>query len=204
MDAVENLAHQVVLLAISPRSGLVPRRGRLEAATAAAALAELALQERVRLSGRLVRVCDSRPTEDPLVDTMLGDLARRPERDPVRIIGDSRRAYLRQAVGELVSNRWVETSLGAGRGGPHYRVLDAHRLQSAADLAAVGLRDPGRAPRRAALLAGLLTEQWLGLPLAPEPKPIRWLSARGELRERLWVIKALHRVYSMSVQLERL
>ena len=58
MEAWDNLAHQVTLLAINPDTGRVRRRTDLALATAGGALAELALQDRVSLVNKKVRVHD--------------------------------------------------------------------------------------------------------------------------------------------------
>lgn len=197
MQAWDNLAHQITMLAINPRTGRAGRvgqRSNLALAAAAGALAELALQERVALVDKRVHVHDSRPTEDPLLDIMLGILDCQPDRRPTRILNDARNAYMNQALSELVTNGWVTLTSTTSLFGPRYRVIDTERLERARELAASAFRDPDQVSARAACLGGLASELSLAKALAPELKWRARLSAQAKLRRRDWVVKAVHDV----------
>ena len=106
MEAWDNLAHQVTLLAINPETGRVRRRTDLALATAGRALAELALQGGSAWSTRRFR-CTTPTDGGPLLDTMLRVLAEQGERRPTRILDTARKGVLGQALGRLVTNGWV-------------------------------------------------------------------------------------------------
>lgn len=194
MDAWDNLAHQITLLAINPQSGRVRRRTDLALAAAGGALAELALQERVSLVDKLVQVHDPRPTEDPLLDIMLRVLADQEGRKPWRILNSARKAYLNQALSELVSNGWVVLTPGSGLTGDRYEVVDAARLERIRATAAAALRDPDGVPARAACLGGLAAELGLAKELVPELNWRQRMVAKAKLEKRDWVVKAMRYV----------
>jgi len=196
MEAWDNLAHQVTLLAINPETGRVRRRTDLALATAGGALAELALQERVSLVNKKVRVHDPRPTEDPLLDTMLRVLAEQGERRPTRILDTARKAYLNQALGELVTNGWVILTPGSGLRGDRYRVVDTERLERIRQEAAAALRNPETVPARTACLGGLAAQLALAKELVPELNWRQRWSAKSKLERREWVVKAMRDVIS--------
>lgn len=204
MEGFDNLAHQIVLMAIHRRTGELRKRTKLGAATAAAALAELSLQERLSVIGGKVRVHDARPTEDPLIDVMLNDLSRRPDRAPMRIIGDARDAYLNQALAELVANRWVQLTPAYGTVAAKYEILDDARAQAARALAHAGLMGPTTASDRAALLAGLANQLGFAKELAPELSFRQRLTLRQDAANRNWVNAAVRAVFTMSAGLDRL
>lgn len=194
MEAWDNLAHQVTLLAINPQSGRVRRRTDLALATAGGALAELALQERVSLVDKKVRVHDPRPTEDPLLDTMLRVLAEQGERRPFRILDSARKAYLNQALSELVTNGWVIMTPGSGLRGDRYQVVDTERLDRIRQEAATALRDPEGVPARTACLGGLAAELSLARELVPDLNWRQRWAAKRRLEKRDWVVRAMRDV----------
>ncbi len=202
METFDNLAHQIVLLAIEPVGGGLRKRGRLGGATAAAALAELALQERLVAVDGMLRVQDQRPTDDPMVDVMLRDVINRPARTPARIVSDGRDAYLNQTLGELVSNRWVRLVPASGFRRDSYRVADTARLQAAQELAAAALHDPVSASDRAAFLAGLVGQ--IGLAGLVLPDLTARTAARQGFARRGWVNPAVQLVFAESVQPDRI
>lgn len=202
METFDNLAHQIVLLAIDPSGGGVRKRRRLGEATAAGALAELALQERLAISAAGIQLRDDRPTDDPMVDVMLRDLVNRPGRSAGRIIGDAKDAYLNQALGELVSNRWVRLTPASGLRGDSYQVTDGARLAAATDLAASALSAPAAATDRAALLAGLLVQTGLARALLLDPAERS--AARQQFERRSWANPAVKAVFDDCVQLDRI
>lgn len=194
MERFENLVHQITLLSINPVTGRVRNRSTLAVATAGAALAELALQERVGLVDRLVQVHDSRPTEDPLLDIMLGVLNRQPDRRPERILDVTRSAYLNQALGELVSNGWVIMTPGAFSFTDRYQIVGTELYEQAKALASSGLRDPEGCSIRAACLAGLAAQLELTKELTPELKMMARSQVKARLAKRGWVVKAVQEV----------
>lgn len=197
MQAWDNLAHQITLLAINPKTGRVRRRrGNLALAVAAGVLAELALQERVSLVDKKVLVHDSRPTEDPLLDIMLGILEHQPDRRPARILSDARNVYMNQALGDLVSNGWAKMTSTSDLLGARYQVVDLDHLARIRDLAAQGLRDPDQAPTRAVVLGGLASILSLTAELAPELGWRQRAAVQGKLAKRDWVVKSVRDVVS--------
>lgn len=194
MEAWDNLSHQIALLAIAPSTGRVRRRADLALATAGGALAELALQERVSLVDKRVRLHDPRPTEDPLLDIMLRVLADQPERRPTRILNAARKVYLNQALSELVTNGWVRLTPGSGLTGDRYEVVDTDRLTATREAAAAALRDPDGVKARAACLGGLAAQLGLVKELVPELNWRQRMLAKGKLERRDWVVKAMHDV----------
>ena len=194
METWDNIAHQIALLAIKPEGGWVRRRADLALATAGGALAELALQERVSLLDKKVHVHDSRPTEDPLLDTMLRVLAEKGTRRPYRILDSARKAYLNQALSELVTHGWVVMTPGTGLRRDHYEVVDTERLARIRATAESALRDPTGVPARAACLGGLAAEMGLAAELVPDLSGRQRRSAKRTLERRDWVVKAMHDV----------
>ncbi len=191
MEAFDNLAHQIALLCIKPEGGRVRRRTELALATAAGALGELAIQERVSLDGKKVRVHDTRPTEDPLLDIMLQVLADQPDRRPMRILDAARKTYMNQALTELVSNGWATMTPGSGLLGDRYQVLDTERLARIKAMVTAGFHDPVGSPTRESLLAGLVFESQMGRELVPELNWWQRWKAGMALRKRHWVVKAV-------------
>ncbi len=194
MEAWDNLAHQIALLAIKPEGGRVRRRSDLALATAGGALAELALQERVSLVNRKVQVHDSRPTEDPLLDIMLRVLADKGARRPSRILDSAKKAYLNQALSELITNGWVVMTPGTGLGPDRYDVVDPERLARIRETASSGLRDPEGVPARTACVAGLAAQMGLTAELVPELNWRQRMSAKAKLARRDGVVKAMRDV----------
>lgn len=191
MEIWDNLSHQIALLAVMPSSGRVRRRTDLALATAGGALAELALQERVSLVEKKVRVHDPRPTEDPLIDIMLGVLADQPDRRPTRILNSARKVYLNQALSELVSNGLVRLTPGSGLTGDRYEVIDTDRLAAIRQTAASALRDPDGVSARAACLGGLASQLGLTKELVPELTWRQRVAVKAKLKKRDWVVKAM-------------
>lgn len=194
MEAFDNLAHQVVLLAIKPESGRVRKRSELALAAAGGALAELALQERVSLVDKRVQVHDDRPTQDPLIDTMLQVLAEQKSRKPKRIVDAARKAYLKLALSDLVNNEWVTMTPRSGLVGPRYQVTDTELLESIKQRAAAALRDPNGVRARDACLGGLAAQLDLAKELVPEFGLMERWHARRALEKRDWVVKAVRDV----------
>lgn len=190
MEAWDNIAHQIVLLALNPRTGRVRKRTDLALAAAGGALAELALQERVSLVDKRVQVNDPRPTEDPLLDTMLGVLEKHGRRKPVRILNAARGAYRDQALAELVANGWVTMTPG-GVLGNQYTVVDMERYERIKADATGALLNPAQVPARQACLGGLAAELRLIKELAPELGLFERGAARRTLEKRDWVVKAM-------------
>ena len=204
VETFDHLAHQILLLAINPRTGELRSERRLWVVTAAAVLAELVLQERVRLRAGKVEVRDSRPFEDPVLDVMLSDLASRPARSPIRITADPRETYLNQTLAELVANGWVRLTPKYGISKAQYVVLDAERLNGAKVVAAHGLRDPAGASDREAYLAGFASQLGLTRELASELPFGQRLRVKRLLTERSWVNEAVGEVFKLTVQLDRI
>lgn len=192
----DNLAHQLALLCIDPDGGRVRRKQDLALATAGGALAELAIQERVSLEDKKVRVHDERPTEDPILDVMLRVLAEKPDRRPKRIVDSARKRYMKQALAELVSNGWVTMTPGSGLMPDHYVIVDQQRLANIKALVAEGFADPAGSSTRAAFLAGMVYELALGRELMPEMGLMDRSKAARIIRKRDWVVKAVHDVKS--------
>lgn len=190
----DNLAHQLALLCIDPKTGKVRRKQDLALATAGGALAELAIQERVSLVDGRVRVHDERPTEDPILDVMLRVLAEKPDRRPMRIVDAARKAYLKQALAELVSNGWVALTPGSGLKGDSYTILDEQRVQQIREQVVAGFSAPADAKTREAFLAGMAYELGLGRELMPEMGIMDRARAARVLRKRDWAVKAVHDV----------
>lgn len=190
MEAFDNLSHQIALLTINPKSGRLRRREELALATAGGALAELALQERVSLVDKKVRVHDERPTEDPLLDTMLAVLADQPDRRPTRILNAARRRYLKQAEAELVTNGWVSI-VEEGVFRPRYAIEATELVEGLRDRVAATLRDPDSATARQVCLAGLACELRLAKQIAPDLSWGQRHLAKRKLRQRDWVVKAM-------------
>lgn len=192
MQTWDNIAHQIVLLAINPRTGRVRRRTDLALAAAGGALAELALQERVSLVDKKVHVNDPRPTEDPLLDTMLGVLEQHGRRRPTRILTAARGAYREQALAELVSNGWV--TMTPGGVGKHYSVVDLERYERIRAEATAALLNPDQVPARQACLGGLVAQLRLIKELAPELGLFERGHAKRALEKRDWVVRAMRDV----------
>ena len=188
MDFFGNLAHQITLLAINEQTGRVRNRGQLKLAAAGATLAELAMQERVSLVDKKVHVHDSRPTEDPLLDIMLRVLADKGARRPSRILDSAKKAYLNQALSELITNGWVVMTPGTGLGPDRYDVVDPERLARIRETASSGLRDPEGVPARTACVAGLAAQMGLTAELVPELNWRQRMSAKAKLARRDWVV----------------
>ncbi|MGI5950534.1 MAG: GPP34 family phosphoprotein [Brooklawnia sp.] len=192
MEAWDNIAHQIVLLAINPRTGKVRKRTDLALAAAGGALAELALQERVSLVKKKVEVNDPRPTEDPLLDTMLAVLERQGRRRPTRILNAARGAYRDQALAELVTHGWVQMSPATI--GNRYEILDHARYERIRSEATQALLHPDEVPARQACLGGLAAQLSLMKELAPELGLLERGRVRRILEKRDWVVKAMHDV----------
>lgn len=192
----ENLAHQIVLLAIDPRTGRVPNRQTLALVAAAGVLGELALQERVSLVDQKVQLSDARPTEEPLLDLMLASLAAEPGRRPVHVLIAARRVYLAQCLSELVDNGWVQISDSSRRFAARYQVVDPERVERIRRIVAAALRDPEQVPARTACLGGLAAQLFWPKDFVPEMKWWPRMLAKAKLENRDWVVKALSQLVS--------
>lgn len=187
----ENLAHQIVLLAIRPQTGRLPNQDTLALVVSGAVLGELALQERVGLVENRVRVHDQRPTEDALLDLMLAKLAAQPPRRPTQILLAGRRRYLHQVLADLVGNGWVVRTTGSGLVGDRFKVVDADQVDRIRAVAADAMRDPVGVSARTACLGGLASQLFWGKDLVPEMKWWPRVLAKTKLENRDWVVKAL-------------
>ncbi len=191
MEFFGNLVHQIVLLAIDPRSGRVRARSNVELAAVGAALAELAMQERIALVGKKVHLFDPRPVDDPLLDALLRVLSTHADRRPVRIIQAGGRFYLDQSLGDLLRAGWLLQTTPGGPLGPRYQVMNVPPLTSARDLASAAIHDPERVSPRAACLGGLALEVGFGKKLAPEVGWRQRYRAQRVLWKRDWAVKAV-------------
>lgn len=191
MEAWENLAHQITLLAIDPERAVVRKMSQLGAATAAAVLAELVLQERARKVAGKIQIRDSRPTDDPMVDLMLSDLATRPARYPDKIISGAKDDFRDRALDELVSNGWAALIPSGKLTADRYRLITDDKLDAARKLAIGGLNDPKAGPARAVCLAGLASILGLDSDLLPEMGLRSRRRIRAELLERSWLLREL-------------
>lgn len=70
-----SLSQELLLLAIRPDTGRIARGHELGFALAGAALADLALAERIQVPGRTVVLIDERPTGDRAADLVLARIA---------------------------------------------------------------------------------------------------------------------------------
>lgn len=205
MEPIENLGHQIVLLAIDSASGALRKSSKLGSTVATAVLAELVLQERVRRvpptrvtpSGK-IQVRDSRPTDEPMVDAMLADLTGRPDRDPRLIIKEPRDTYRDLAIQELLSNGWLALVSSSRLSVNRYRLPDDDRVNVARRLALQGFNDPKGSPTRAAYLAGMASVTGLDSEIAPDLSFFGRRKARSELIDRFWLLDELQARFSAN------
>lgn len=190
MDFLANLAHQMALLTINPKSA--PRLstcGRADVAVAAATLAELVMQERVGLLRAKVHVFDPRPVGDPLLDAMLRSLGADTDGKPGRVISRGAGFYLDQALGDLVRVGWLSDGQPPGTRIGRFQVNNDSALVAARELAAAAIRQPERVAPRPACLGGLALVVGLGTQLAPEMGLRKRWAAQQTLMRRDWLVR---------------
>jgi hypothetical protein len=178
MNLPESLPARMYLLAYDTEKNRMTSRSQLGLVLRAAALADLYLSERLADDRGKARVADPRPTGDPLLDDLMGQIAaaNRP-RSWHRWIGRQEHGAVRTVREQLEAARCLKVE--------HRAILpdrvelrDRHTVKQYADEVRAALRKPAaRAePRTAAVLA---------LAARGEIKTVLSRHDRREYRERL-------------------
>ena len=156
------------------------------------------MHERVRLVNGKARVCDSRPIEDSLLDTMLHDLADQSDREAITIIRGAGPTYLDQALVDLAVKQVLYLIPASRLLRKHYEFREEQPLLEARSLALEGLGDPQGCPSRPAYLAGLVSLLRFDSEIASELKFRERRKVREALVTRLWPLRALQTAWDIA------
>jgi hypothetical protein len=162
------LGEDLVLLAISPRSGRLASADRLRFGLMGAELVRLAADRRVDITGDRIVVLDAAPTGDPELDAALSSLvqAGRPPR-PRKWVGAPRRHICDSYLARLANAGAIQADRGGLLPVTRWRITDEARaaaVRARLDAIAGG---SGPVDTEQAALAGLASASGLGSNLYP-------------------------------------